>query len=1597
MLEKEIEYLNIVTQTLIEEELLGNTVLRQWQVITNLIKETRTLNINKSTLINMTEKEMGKVTPTNFRKRISMLNQEFDENDLGINIENSKNSVVIAIVQEKLNENINQKTADFIKQSNVHNELKNDKFVAPKASPKLNETKRQVLFSYSWESDKEELTIQRKFADMLETGLSNPPAKYKDSPRVSLFIDHKGFELGENQTEQQDTMCQITPVAVVCYTQKYLYSKACQREIDYYLSEEGRNIVNRRAIVVPFDCSYGDMDSRFQQNLALSPPNTFTNGLDFFDSASPADRKIFINHLVENIYDWFEKNPNPPKFDKHYDVKKILRDTGNSVDLSSEKPEFLKGNTQQHQYEGAIDIVDYMYEWATNTTGKETRLFYLLGDFGSGKSTSCQMLTKKLMSNYNQQKPESRPVLPIYLDLKKLLNAFGKQEDIVTQSVNNLLETMLSISGINNNVSGSTIIQFVKEYPCLLIFDGFDEVGQKLNAEQQTGLLNKLIEIFPKSIYQKDLERLREDDDVKEQSTVPVNSRILISCRTHFFKSYAQQEAFHQLYYRNETSISAGEIKNYQIYYLLPFTKEQIQSYLINWLGKEDAEKAITFINNVHDLSGLSERPLMLNLIRDLLPELQEEFKTNPHINASTLYKLLFDKVGYRDNEKHLIPLDEKRKLLGRFALYLWQQGVTTLYVDDLDSWMLEHRNDYPQLSIKLNSGQYDPELILQDLHNASLLVRDNDDEYRFAHTSFLEFFVAVGIFDTVIGSDNTEQGFDSIFTRDNLSYEIVQFLIDWRLASREAEQIKFDQKWQLLQQADSSVSARQIAFDIWYFTYYMRQNFTTLESPNWQYLTLNDLRFNSHLENNPLNLKTIDLTGASIRGCNFTFVNFSSLNLKNAYLVQNKFEHCIVENVSSIQAKFYGNRLYRCKMSEKCRSNFSISSNMVIPSSYNNLNKLLPISQQLINETVHSTSFSLHPNSIQILIGGRSGATIWEIRKEDIVCTHQFACGKNIKSCEFSPDGSQIIVMDYEEVTVYKVNENNIKKLYTFQLENSVEKCRLNSDCSKIFLDGRQGAYIWEVKEGMPNCIYQNKEIENVVKYELSPDGSQILLMSHEGFSIKEIKKEGNTYFQSFDVIQRINVCKFSPNGSQILLGGVHGASIWKVEDDSLVCIHQFFNERTVRSCQFSPDGTQILLNSINETSIWKVDVNRIICTHKFTQKLNIKSCQFSNDGTKIVSNSQLNEISIWEINIDRIECIYQFNRKIHTQICKFSPDGTTLLIGDYESLNIWKIQENVLTLSNRFKGIPFIRSCQFSPDSSKLVVIDIIGKVSIWKIDGENFECIQEITVNQEVQSCEFSPNGFYLLLSTTSGASLWDIDNKAINSIYSFADGQDIENANFNADGSQILLIGSISSSIWNVNKEGVKCIHQFDELHLNRGSRFSPNGNYLLMIDVKGASLWKVNLEKVTCLYRFADGQNIRSCLFNKDGTELLLGGSEGVSIWSISKKGVYCLNRFANDLQVFSIDYNLSNELIAVVSLDHIYVYQLNEDNVELKNIIQLFDDSVIDYTDDSFTSINSIQGKAWKYLYNKITYTDGGIEILPPDTHPDWDKAYKTT
>ena len=1688
MLEKKIEYLNITIQTLKDEELLGNTVLRQWEIIVELIKLTQNLNLDKATILKNTEENMGNVSPENFRKRMSMLNQQFEDNNLGIEINNSKNSVVIAIDEEKFNESRNKQTAEFIKQSNDHNKLDGDKLVTPKASSKPTQSKRQVLFSYSWEPNDEELNAQRDFANMLENALKNPPAKYKDSPRVSLFTDYKDFELGEDQLEQQDAMCQETPMVVICYTHKYFYSAPCKREIDYYLTIDGQNLPDRRALVVPFDCTYNDMDARFQKNLALSPPANFTNGLDFFTSASAANKKEFIGQLVGNIYNWFDKNPNPPRFDKHYDVKNTLRDTGNRVDLSFQSPEYLKGNTQQHQYEGAINIVDLMYSWSTGTSNLETRLFYLLGDFGSGKSTSCQMLTKRLMDNYNDEIAkkdihDNRPVLPIYLDLKKLLNAFSNQKDIAIQPINSLLETMLSSTGVVNKVSGDSIIRFINEYPCLLIFDGFDEVGQKLNAQQQTGLLNKLLEIFPKSVYQQDLNRLNEEGDNQTSSVVPINSRILISCRTHFFKNYAEQDAFHQLYYRHEAGVSSGEIKNYQIYYLLPFTKEQIENYLINWLGKTDADKALTFINNVHDLSGLSERPLMLNLIRDLLPELQKEFILNPHINASTLYKLLFDKVGYRDNEKHLIPLDEKRKLLGRFALYLWHQGITTLHVDDLDSWLLDNRHDYPQLSIKLNSGQYEPEVILQDLHNASLLVRDNDDEYRFAHTSFLEFFVAVGIFDKIIHYNNTSEGFNYIFTQNSLSKEIIQFLLDWRLSSRENERQKFDKQWQLLQKATGSNSSRQVAFDIWYFGYRENQNFTSLDKPNWQGLSLKYLKLDKQLEGNILDLSGINLSNARIENSNFSHINLSKTDLTNTYFRQNKFDSCNVRDWTDKTTCFNNNRFNDCLTPELWSSTGLPSSNLAIPSHTNSYLHDTVALQQLVYETVSGTLTNFHPDGIRMILGGEGCIDLWKMTDEGAICLHQFTDEYYVNASQFSPDGTQLVLAGHGGASLWEITSDNVKLLHKFADEYVIESCQFSPDGTQLVLADSSSASLWEITSDDVKLLHKfadentrNRDTSSDSSFHFSSDGTQLAIASHGNASLWEITSDNVSLFYRFSAEYIIESCQFSPDGTQLVLAGSGNASLWEITSDDVKLLHKFADEYIVESCQFSPDGTQLVVASHGNASLWEIKDEGVICLHKFALSLFIRNCQFSPDGSKMITMSHggaslweitsddvkfLDEFSkenlvnschfssdglrvllgsyrgasLWEIKDEDVICLHQFAEKRAIESCQFSPDGTQLVVADSSSASLWEIIDNNIRFLHQFTANFFIKSCQFSPDGTQLVVAGY-GATNLWEIKDDNVKLLHKFAEKRAIESCQFSPDGTQLVLAGHGGASLWEITSDNVKLLHQFADEYIIESCQFSPDGTQLVLAGHGNAGLWEITSDNVKLLHQFSDMLFINSSQFSPDGTQLVIVGHGGASLWKVKDEDIICLYqsadprmmkscqfspdgtqlvvagygatnlweikddnvkllhKFAEKRAIESCQFSPDGTQLVLAGHGGASLWEITSDNVKLLHKFAKNIKVFNIAQNAVNGLIVITSFDRIYIYSLKNTEIIEVATLQSFNDSYIHYKDSSFTRIHSIKGKAWKYLYNKVTYKNGKIQILSPDTHPDWCKAY---
>ena len=90
-----------------------------------------------------------------------------------------------------------------------------------------------------------------------------------------------------------------------------------------------------------------------------------------------------------------------------------------------------------------------------------------------------------------------------------------------------------------------------------------------------------------------------------------------------------------------------------------------------------------------------------------------------------------------------------KRKLLlAELALHLHDEGLNEIANDALDEWLMDCVEAEPSLRrLKLSARDGDAisrlALFLQDLRNATLLVRPGEKDFRFGHTSVREFFLA--------------------------------------------------------------------------------------------------------------------------------------------------------------------------------------------------------------------------------------------------------------------------------------------------------------------------------------------------------------------------------------------------------------------------------------------------------------------------------------------------------------------------------------------------------------------------------------------------------------------------------------------------------------------------------------------------------------------------------------------------------------------------------------------------------------------------------------------------------------------------------------
>lgn len=364
------------------------------------------------------------------------------------------------------------------------------------------------------------------------------------------------------------------------------------------------------------------------------------------------------------------------------------------------------------------DVLQELESWAA--AEDSLPLAALLGEYGMGKTITSQLLARSLWARAT---PDAH-----YFDLRDLPSTHQVEEGgTIIDVLAGVVRAGWSIDGQPFTSAEQAVahvghlLERSRKRRTVWILDGLDEILVHLSSRGQVSFLNQALRLRP-----------RGGDDI-----VGADNRLLLTCRTHYFPTLQAQVGAFTDHHRSVTTDL-----DYLGLVLLPLTDDQIASYLdttLQW-GRPRVQE---FLASVHDLGDLSSRPFLLSQIERFAPRLEERALGGIKTTAAGIYVELVADWLTRDAGKHEIADEHKVDLMGFLAAQLWRAGIRSAKVETLNRWLFDYLT---RAELLAQYGRKERDALVADLRTATFLVRPDagdGDTFRFAHTSFQEFFLA--------------------------------------------------------------------------------------------------------------------------------------------------------------------------------------------------------------------------------------------------------------------------------------------------------------------------------------------------------------------------------------------------------------------------------------------------------------------------------------------------------------------------------------------------------------------------------------------------------------------------------------------------------------------------------------------------------------------------------------------------------------------------------------------------------------------------------------------------------------------------------------
>ncbi len=1079
----------------------------------------------------------------------------------------------------------------------------------------------------------------------------------------------------------------------------------------------------------------------------------------------------------------------------------------------------------------AVDVLQHLLDWLREPAAPA--LFALLGEYGMGKTITCQRLVRAVAQCRLNPADASDAALPtaLYFDLRQLTGL--RRADALVPTLARIVDECIA-RGWQKGVdppSAQTLIDLGCRQPLLWVFDGLDEALVHLNEIDGQAFTRELLALQP-----------------RPGSTLHPGTRVLLSCRTHYFRSLQAQNNHFTGQQRDVTPHA-----NYRALLMLPLDEAQIRAYFAHALPSLDADATLALVRSVHNLSELAERPFTLRLVTEFIPQIEQWRAQGRPVYGVTLYRHMVQAWLGRDAGKHHLGAEHKPRLMAHLAAWLWQRGQRLIAAADLEPWFHDWLDSQPAL--RRRYAAVDRDKLEEDLRTATFLVREDGagnnaaepgdagpaSGFRFAHSSMQEYFLAEHLLDALQHNRRA----------------------DWALPLVSAETRRFLQD--CLRELPAGAPAHQ-ALAGW------RAPYLAQASEQWLRLML-DRAADADL---PLpHLAGADLHGAHLHG--WSFIGRSAqqpLNLSGADFSGCELRETVWRDVRLDDARLDHAALHRCEWwrvtAPRLRAHGSHWDGAA-------LRDVAWPDADLAGSTAHAPRLHYTALPAAWLAAAAPLAAVEDAGAATAIgCTSRSAWERP-RLAAGTVDAAGLVVAPPGTARWLASSGHLLPTA-----------AAVSPDGTRVVSGGRDGSMrVWDVESGLCLATWTGHR-DWVAACGFRADGARVVSASGDGTLRVWDVASGTSLAVCEGHEGAVSDAVFTPDGRQLVSAASDDTlRLWDAADGRCVGVWTG-HTAAVCACTVAPDG-QHAISASGDKSLrwWDIGSGRCLSVwHGHTG--GVSACAISPNGARVVSASNDKTLRLWDAATGQCLAVWRGHSDTVTA-CAFSPDGQRVVSnGSDGTLHLWDTASGQSLTISTGQSIGLINNfCALFADGQRIAAGgSVFGRLGIW--DASTGQSLALWPGSPDlVRACQFSADGQHVVSATSNGKfRVWDSVNGTRQAAWS-ARCTGIDAVACSPDGRRVVFADSDGTLRQYDAHSGRQLLACAGHTALVNACAFSPNG-----LRIASASsdhtlrLW--DAESGQCIVINEHTQNIEACAFSPDGQTLISAGWDGsIGLWRAS--------------------------------------------------------------------------------------------------------------